>query len=369
VSYAVRTGDNPGWHWAAGHTSIRSMKISTTLGFDGDPVRFARKARDLESAGVDLVWGGEIYGFDLVSSLAYLAGQTTSLELMTGILPIYSRTPALIAQTAATIDALSGGRFHLGLGSSGPQVIEGWHGVAFDRPLLRTREIIEICRKVWSREPLTYEGSAYTLPLPVDKGTGLGKPLKLMAKPVRQDIPVWIAAIGPKNVELAAEVAEGWQPIHFIPDRFQQVWGDALKAGAAKRSSDLGPLQIMAGGIVALGSGREVKEAREVTRSTVGFYVGGMGAREKNFYNELFQRYGWVDEAREIQDLFLSGRREEAIAKVPDEYVDLATLAGDPGYVRDRIGVFKDIGVTYLNINVMGEDPLKIYEQVKAWAE
>jgi F420-dependent oxidoreductase-like protein len=345
------------------------MKISTTLGFDGDPARYARKARDLESAGVDLIWSGEIYGFDLVSSLAYLAGQTTSLELMTGILPIYSRTPALVAQTAATIDALSNGRFHLGLGSSGPQVIEGWHGVAFDRPLLRTREIIEICRKVWTREPLTYEGRAYELPLPAGEGTGLGKPLKLMAKPVRQDIPVWIAAIGPKNVELAAELAQGWQPIHFVPDRFEQVWGEALKAGAAKRSNDLGPLQIMAGGNVALGSGPAVREAREATRATIGFYVGGMGAREKNFYNELFQRYGWVDEAREIQDLFLSGRRDEAMAKVPDEYIDLATLAGDPGYVRDRIGVYKAIGVTYLNINVIGADPLKTYEQMKAWAE
>jgi F420-dependent oxidoreductase-like protein len=345
------------------------MKISTTLAFDGDPVRYARKARELEAAGVDLVWSGEIYGFDLVSSLAYVAGQTTSLELMTGILPIYSRTPALIAQTAATIDALSGGRFHLGLGSSGPQVIEGWHGVAFDRPLLRTREIIEICRKVWSREPLTYEGRLYRLPLPADEGTGLGKPLKLMSKPLRQDIPVWIAAIGPKNVELAAEVAQGWQPIHFIPDRSQQVWGESLEAGTAKRSNDLGPLQIMAGGTVALGTGPEVREAREATRANVGFYVGGMGAREKNFYNELFQRYGWVEEAREIQDLFLSGRREEAIAKVPDEYVDLATLAGDPGYVRDRIGTYRDIGVTYLNINVLGEEPLKVYEQVKAWAD
>ena len=345
------------------------MKISTTLGFDGDPVRYARKARDLEAAGVDLVWSGEIYGFDLVSSLAYLAGQTTSLELMTGILPIYSRTPALIAQTAATIDALSGGRFHLGLGSSGPQVIEGWHGVAFDRPLLRTREVIEICRKVWRREPLTFDGRAYQLPLPAEQGTGLGKPLKLMSTPVRQDIPVWIAAIGPKNVELAAEVAYGWQPIHFIPDRFRQVWGDALAAGAAKRSPDLGPLQIMAGGTVALGDGPAVREAREATRANVGFYVGGMGAREKNFYNELFQRYGWVDEAKEIQDLFLSGRREEAIAKVPDEYVDLATLAGDPGHVRDRIAAYKDIGATYLNINVVGDDPLKVYEQVKAWAE
>ncbi len=346
------------------------MKISTTLGYDGDPVRFARKAKELESAGVDLVWSGEIYGYDLVSTLAYLAGQTTTLELMTGIIPVYSRTPALIAQTAATIDSLSNGRFHLGLGSSGPQVIEGWHGVPFDRPIQRTRETIEVCRKVWSRQPLTYDGKTIQLPLSVENGgSGLGKPLKLMAKPLRQDIPVWIAAIGPKNVELAAEVAEGWQPIHFVPDRFQQVWGESLKAGAAKRSADLAPLQIMAGGTVALGNGPEVREAREATRANVGFYVGGMGARDKNFYNELFQRYGWVDEAKEIQDLFLSGKRDEAISKVPDEYLDMATLCGDPGYVRERIAVYKEVGVSYLNINVMGENPMKIFEQVKAWAE
>jgi F420-dependent oxidoreductase-like protein len=346
------------------------MKISTTLGYDGDPVRFARKAKELESAGVDLVWSGEIYGFDLVSTLAYLAGQTTTLELMTGIIPVYSRTPALIAQTAATIDSLSNGRFHLGLGSSGPQVIEGWHGVPFDRPLQRTRETIDVCRKVWSRQPLTYEGRTIQLPLTAEKGgSGLGKPLKFMGSPLRQDIPIWIAAIGPKNVELAAEVAQGWQPIHFVPDRFQQVWGEALKAGAAKRSPELPPLQIMAGGTVALGTGPEVREAREATRGNVGFYVGGMGARDKNFYNELFQRYGWVDEAKEIQDLFLSGKREEAISKVPDEYVDLATLCGDPGYVRERIAVYREVGVSYLNINVLGPEPLKIFEQVKAWAE
>ena len=170
-------------------------------------------------------------------------------------------------------------------------------------------------------------------------------------------------------MELAAEVAHGWQPIHFVPDRFQQVWGDALKAGAAKRSADLPPLQIMAGGTVAFGNGPEVREAREATRANVGFYVGGMGARDKNFYNELFHRYGWVKEAKDIQDLFLSGKREEAIARVPDEYVDMATLCGDPGYVRERIAVYKSVGVSYLNINVVGEDPLKIFEQIKAWAE
>ena len=190
-----------------------------------------------------------------------------------------------------------------------------------------------------------------------------------MGTPLRKDIPIWIAAIGPKNVELAAEVAEGWQPIHFVPDRFHQVWGESLRAGAAKRSADLPPLQIMAGGTVALGNGPEVREAREATRANVGFYVGGMGARDKNFYNELFHRYGWADEAREIQDLFLSGKREEAFSKVPDEYLDMATLTGDPGHVRERIAVYREVGVSYLNINVVGKNPLAIFEQVKAWAE
>jgi F420-dependent oxidoreductase-like protein len=345
------------------------MKIATTLGFNGDPVRFAQQAKDLERAGVDLVWSGEIYGFDLVSSLAFLAGQTTTLELMTGIIPVYSRTPTLIAQTAATIDALSGGRFHLGLGSSGPQVIEGWHGVPFEKPLQRTREVIDVCRKVWTRETVTYSGATITLPLPPDRGTGLAKPLKLAATPLRADIPVWIAAIGPKNVELAAEVAQGWQPIHFVPERFTTVWGDALAKGNTKRADHLGPMQIMAGGIAAIGKGPHVTAAREAARAHVGFYVGGMGARDKNFYNELFQRYGWVDEAKEIQDLFLAGKREEAYSKVPDEYLDLATLCGEAGQVRDRIAAFKDVGVTYLNINATGEEPLKLFEQIKAWAE
>ena len=235
------------------------MKLGTGIGFSGDPARLARHARDLESAGIDRVWGGEIYGFDLVSVLAYLAGQTERLELMTGILPIYSRSPALIAQTAATIDTLSGGRFVLGLGTSGPQVIEGWHGVPFAKPLARTRDTIEICRKVWSGDRVTHEGKAYSLPLPEGEGSGLGKPLKFVGQPHRRDIPIVVASIGPKNVELTAEMADGWQPIHFVPDRFEQVWGESLAAGRAKRSDDLGPLEIMAGGPVALGSGPHVE--------------------------------------------------------------------------------------------------------------
>ncbi|MFN0028330.1 MAG: LLM class F420-dependent oxidoreductase [Acidimicrobiales bacterium] len=349
------------------------MKISMGMGFfDGNPDKFARRARDLESAGVDLLWGGEIYGFDLGSSLAYLAGQTTTIELMTGIFPVYSRTPTLIAQTAATIDALSGGRFHLGLGTSGPQVIEGWHGLPYDKPLQRTREVVEICRKVWNREPVIYDGKAYHLPLDAAHGgSGMGKPLKFMGNPYRADIPIWIAAIGPKNVELTIEVAEGWQPIFFVPDKFREVWGESITAGQAKRDPARGPLQIMGGGPVALGKPDDpyVRDAREKARANAGFYVGGMGARDKNFYNDLFCRYGWEAEAKEIQDLFLGGKREEAFTKIPDEYLDLATLCGDEGFVRERISVFKEVGVTHLNIEPSGENTLAVIEKVKAWAE
>ena len=345
------------------------MKISTTIGFTGDPARLAQQARDLESAGVDLLWSGEIYGFDLTSTLAFLAGQTERVELMTGIVPVYSRSPTLIAQTAATIDALSGGRFVLGLGTSGPQVIEGWHGVPFSKPLGRTRDVIDICRKVWSGEKVTHEGSAVTLPLPEEQGTGLGKPLKFMGKMLRQDIPIVVASIGPKNVELTAELADRWQPIHFVPDRFEQVWGDALDAGRAKRSADLAPLEIIAGGPVAIGDGKDVTEAREAARAHIAFYVGGMGAKSKNFYNDLFKRYGWEEEAEKIQDLFLSGNRKEATAAVPDEYLDLATLCGPEGHVRERLQIYKDVGVTHLNIDPQGEDRLGTIEKIKAWVE
>jgi F420-dependent oxidoreductase-like protein len=288
---------------------------------------------------------------------------------MTGIVPVYSRSPTLIGQMAATIDALSGGRFVLGLGTSGPQVIEGWHGVPFSRPLARTRDTIEICRKVWSGERVTHQGRAYSLPLPAGEGTDLGKPLKFVSAIHRPDIPVVVAAIGPKNVELTAELADRWQPIHFVPDRFERVWGDALAAGRAKRSPDLKPLEIIAGGPVAIGDGPHVAEARDAARATIAFYVGGMGARTRNFYNDLFKRYGWEKEAVEIQDLFLSGQRAEATAAVPEEYLDLSTLCGPEGHVRDRIEIYKEVGVTHLNIAPYGENPLETIEKVKAWVE
>ncbi|WP_420611305.1 LLM class F420-dependent oxidoreductase [Candidatus Poriferisodalis sp.] len=347
------------------------MKISMAIGAGAslDPKRLTQHVTDLEAAGVDMIWGGEIYGFDLVSTLAYVAAKTERIQLMTGILPIYSRSPAIIAQTAMTIDTLSEGRFILGLGTSGPQVIEGWHGVPFSKPMGRTRDVIEICRKVWSGDKVVHEGSAVSLPY--DGGTGLGKPLKLMAKPHRRDIPIAVASIGPRNVEMTAELAEVWQPIHFLPEKFNDVWGDALDAGGAKRSDDLGDLQIVAGGTVAMGSGPMVEGVRKGVRDNVGFYVGGMGARDKNFYNDLFKRYGYVDEAEKIQDLFLTGKRDEAFAAVPDDYVDRASLTGDPERVKERIEVYRSVGVSYLDITIPPEteNPLDVISQVKAWAE
>ena len=349
------------------------MKISMALGTGAslDPTRLAQQVRDLERAGVDLVWGGEIYGFDLVSTLGFVAGQTSTVELMTGILPIYSRSPALIAQTAATLDTLSQGRFTLGLGSSGPQVIEGWHGVPFRKPLAMTRDVIEICRKVWSGDLVEHEGRVVNLPLPPGEGTGAGKALRLMCKPYRRDIPIAVAAIGPKNVEMAARLANLWQPIHFLPEKFADVWGESLRAGRADRDPELGPLQILAGGTVALGSGPAVDAARRQVRNNIGFYVGGMGSRDKNFYNDLFKRYGYEREATEIQDLFLSGKRDEAMAAVPDDYVDRASLTGDEGRVRERIEVYREVGVTHLDIHIAigTEQPLAVIEKIRTWAE
>lgn len=343
------------------------MKLCTMMMFDGDPDRLVSKILDLEAAGVDMVVIPEIYGFDQVSVLGFIAAKTERIELMTGIVNVYSRSPALIASTAATIDSLSGGRFTLGIGSSGAQVVEGWHGVPFSKPLGRTRDVVEICRKVWSGDKVSHDGSAVTLPLPAAQGTGLGKPLKFMNRIARPDVPIVIASIGPSNVKMTAEIADGWQPIHFVPDRFDRVWGDALAAGRAKRPDALGPLSIFGDAQLAIGEGKDVADAREAARNHVGFYVGGMGARTKNYYNDLFKRYGWVEEAEKIQDLFLGGQRAEAMAAVPDEYVDSANLIGTEAHIRERLAVYESVGVTHLAINATGGAPLDDLAAVKAW--
>lgn len=344
------------------------MKISMMLSYSGDPRMAAAEARDLESAGIDVGWVAELYSFDSVSILGYLAAQTQTMELGSAIFPIYSRTPTLTAMTAAGLDAVSGGRFILGLGASGPQVIEGWHGVPYDKPLGRQREIIEICRQVWKRERLLHDGPNYQLPLPEDQGTGLGKPLKLINHPVRNEIPIYLASLGPKNVELTAEIAEGWLPVFFHPGKSNDVWGDDLAAGLAKRDEALGPLQVVAGGALAITDDtEEAGKIRDGARFMTALYVGGMGSKGKNFYNNIFRKYGYESEAEEIQNLYLSGKKEEAMALIPQDFLDATALVGDEGWVRERVMAYREAGVTHLQISPAGSDPLGDIEKVKSW--
>ncbi|KAA0110077.1 LLM class F420-dependent oxidoreductase [Mycolicibacterium sp. P1-5] len=300
----------------------------------------------LEKAGVDIALVAEAYSYDAVSQLGYLAAKTSTIELGSGVFPIYTRTPTLLAMTAAGLDFVSDGRFRLGIGTSGPQVVEGFHGVPFDAPLGRTREVVEICRQVWRRERVQHQGRSYQIPLPADRGTGLGKPLQLINHPVRERIPITIAALGPKNVELTAEIAEGWQPVFFFPEKVDEVWGDALRAGKAKRDSALGDLDVMVG--VSLAIGDDVEERLNWAKPHLALYIGGMGARGQNFYHKLATRYGYGEVADRIQDLFLSGRKAEAIAAVPDELVRQVNLIGPRGFVKERIAAFAEAGVTTL---------------------
>ena len=345
------------------------MKLSMGLGYTGDPKQAAKRAHDFESAGIDMVWVAELYSFDAVSILGYLAAKTERMELASGILPLYSRTPTLTAMTAAGLDAVSEGRFVLGLGASGPQVIEGWHGVPYVKPLQATREIIDICRMVWKRERVEYQGEVYTFPLPPDQGTGLGKPLKIINHPVRENIPIYIASLGPKNVQMTAEIADGWLPAFFHPDKARDVFGGDLDKGAAKRDPSLPPLEIVAGGTVAMCDEDTARKIRDRGRGGTALYVGGMGAKNQNFYNNVFRRYGYEAEAEKIQDLYLSGQKQEAEALVPDDYLTATAMVGDEGFVRERIQAYKAAGVTRLSITPVGDDPLKLIEKVKAWAD
>ena len=342
------------------------MKVSTSLSYAGGLKEAAAQAVALEKAGLDTVWVAEAYGFDAVSLMGYLAAVTETVEIGAAILPIYTRTPSLLGMTAAGVDALSDGRCILGLGASGPQVIEGFHGVPYTQPLTRTREIIEICRKVWARERVTYDGKAYTLPLPPEQGTGLGKPLKLITHPVRAQIPIYVAALGPKNVRMTAEVADGWLPLFYLPEKVDDVWGDDLAAGAAARSDDLDPLEIVAGGLLAVGD--DAAQMRDLARPMLALYVGGMGARGRNFYNDLARRYGFEAEAVKIQDLYLDGKKDEAAAAVPDGLLEAATICGPEGYVRDRIAALKAAGVTSLNVTPIAADVPALITQLKDWA-
>ena len=330
------------------------MRTGIFLGYAGGFKEAAEQVVSYERAGVDIALVAEAYSYDAISQLGYLAAKTNTIELGTGVVPIYTRTPALLAMTAASMDYVSDGRFRLGIGTSGPQVVEGFHGVPFDAPLGRTREVVDICRLVWRRERVNYDGKYYQLPLPADRGTGLGKPLQLINHPVRERIPITIAALGPKNVELTAEIAEGWQPVFFYPEKADSVWGDALRAGFAKRDPALGELDIMAS--VNLAIGDNVGDRLSWAKPQLALYLGGMGARGQNFYHKLATRYGFGDAADRIQDLYLAGRKQEAIDAVPDDLVRNVSLVGPRGYVKERLAAFAEAGVTTLLIHPFGTD-------------
>ncbi|RAY12991.1 LLM class F420-dependent oxidoreductase [Actinomadura craniellae] len=330
------------------------MRIGMALGYSGGFKEAVDELADFEKAGLDIVYVAEAYSFDAVSQMGYIAAKTERLEIASGILPIYSRTPTLLAMTAAGLDYVSDGRFTLGIGASGPQVIEGFHGVPYRAPLGRTREVIDICRQVWRRERVQYQGRHFTLPLPLEQGTGLGKPLKLINTPVRERIPIMIAAIGPKNVEMTAEIAEGWEPIFYLPEKAGEVWGDSLAAGRARRDPSLGELDVVAQAPLAIGD--DVESYLEFGRPMAALYIGGMGAKGRNFYNDLCRRYGWEKEAEEIQDLYLAGKKDEAAAKVPAELLQKMSLIGPEGHVRERLAAMKESGVTTLNINPIAGD-------------
>lgn len=339
-----------------------------SLNYAGNFQQAVEQLQVFEKAGLDMVWIAEAYGNDAPTLMGYVAARTERVEIGSGILPIFTRTPTVLAMTAAGLDELSGGRAVLGIGASGPQVIEGFHGVPYDRPLQRTREIIEICRLVWRRERLEHDGKAYTMPLPADQGTGLGKPLKLITHPRRADIPIFVASLGPKNVQMTAELADGWMPLFFNPHKAADVWGPDLAVGAAKRSADLGPLQIVAGGAVGFGDEETARKVRDSNRPMTALYVGGMGARERNFYNDLFCRYGYEAEAKQIQDLYLEGKKDEAAAIIPDEFLRATSLFGDKGFVRDQVDAYRAAGITALSVAPVGSDRMGTFEQVKEWA-
>ena len=324
------------------------MKLGLELGYltagSPDPVALAERA---EAVGFDSVWIAEAWGSDGVSVLAWVGARTERIALGTAILPVGSRTPALLAQTAATLDKLSGGRMILGLGVSGPQVMEGWHGVPFGKPVTRTRETVDVIRRILRRDrKLEYEGESIRLPMP--GGTGLGKPLKLMLRPRRSEIPIYLAAIGPQNTALAAEVADGWLPFLYSPGQAAAVWGPALAAGAAKRGR---PAALDIAPMVDCALGSDLPRLRDQLRPGIALYVGGMGARKRNFYNDLARRYGYEAEAAAIQDLYLDGRKDEAAAAVPDGLVDEICLVGPEARIAERIAAYREAGVTTLIVS------------------
>jgi F420-dependent oxidoreductase-like protein len=342
------------------------MKLSSSLMYAGNPRDAADQVTALEQAGLDTIWVAEAYGFDSPTLMGYLAAKTETIEIGSAILNIYSRTPGALLQTAAGLDNVSGGRAILGLGASGPQVIEGFHGVPYASPLGRTREIIDLVRRGLRREPLTNDG-IFKLPLSKDDGavTGLGKPLKLLTHPERDSVPIYIAALGQKSVKGTAEHADGWLPFLYYPEKAKEVWGEVVADGTAKRPDSLAPLEVVAGGMCAIGEGPETKALLDFARPLIALYGGGMGARGKNFYNDLFCDYGFEKEAKEIQDLYLDGKKQDAEALVPMEFLEAMNLVGPESYVKERIAAYRESGVTNLQITPAVEDAPALVRRMK----
>ena len=321
------------------------MRLGMNLGYfgAGAPSGFVPLVQRAEALGYHSVWTAEAYGSDALTPLIWAGAHTEKIHLGTGIMQMPARTPANTAMTAATIDMLSGGRFLLGLGLSGPQVVEGWHGEAYGKPLVKTREYVEIVREILKRErPLEHHGEHYDIPYTGEGATGLGKPLKLITHPLRADIPIYLASIGPKNVKLTADIADGWLPLFFAPTRWQDAFGDAFEG------KDLSSFDIAPSVTVVLGD--DVDACRSFVKPQLALYVGGMGARGKNFYNDLACRYGYEAEAKQIQDLYLDGKKQEATALVPAELVRATNLIGPESLVAERLAALKEAGVTTVNV-------------------
>jgi F420-dependent oxidoreductase-like protein len=344
------------------------MKLSVMLNYAGDIKTLADEVAALEKAGLDNVWVAEAYSFDAISMMGYLAAKTETVEIGSAIVNVYSRTATLMAMTFAGLDYVSNGRIHCGLGASGPQVVEGFHGVAYEKPMQRIKEYMEVCRAVWKREVINHQGTTVQIPLPAGQGTGLGKPLKLINHPVRSSIPLWWASLKGLSVEATAEVADGWIPVFYLPEKADMVWGDQIDRGLKKRSSDLGKLQILAGGSVMFTEDAQtIDKVLDAGRPSAALYVGGMGARGKNFYNDIMSAYGWEGEAKTIQDLYLDGKKEEAAAAIPRDYLEGASLVGSEGHIGERIAAYSEAGVTHLQMGLFGslEQKIKTVEKMR----
>lgn len=336
------------------------MRLGLMLGYSGSRIELPMEmVAEADRLGIYALWTAEAYGSDAVVPLAWIGAQTKNVHLGTAIMQMPARTPASTAMTAMTLDQLSGGRFLLGLGLSGPQVVEGWHGQPYGKPLGKTREYVEIIRKILARkEPLVHEGKHYGVPYRGEDATGLGKPLKSILHG-RPEMPIYLAAIGPQNVTLAAEIADGWLPVFFAPKHYDGVFKDCIEEGFAKAGNGKGYHHFDIAPTVPVAMGDDVEVCRNMVRPFIGLYIGGMGAKGKNFYHDLVSRYGYQDAADKVQDLYLSGNKAEALAAVPDELIDEIALCGPKERIKDLLEMWKASPITTLNITTFDVETLR----------